>query len=188
MLGHCLSSATVAFPRKLPDAISVTAQQAEAGEPSSPFDHPPIRARPTQHRTLHSGEAVQDSSHFFNFLLDHVTNAGPGVQWNPFVLRTAYRKAHPNHVGYSCWVNIIPASGTPPRPSRRYEIHCPTNTGLRVPQHAETVPSQKCAGCWAETQKSFKKIYCQRPLHIDRCADLTTQATTCCTIVRSSLQ
>ena len=35
------------------------------------------------------------------------------MQWNPFALRTAYRKAHPNHVGYSCWVNIIPASGTP---------------------------------------------------------------------------
>ena len=44
---------------------------------------------------------------------DHVKSAGPGVQWNPFALRTAYRKAHPSHAGYSCWVNIIPASGTP---------------------------------------------------------------------------
>ena len=83
ILGHCRASGTV--------AQSVTAQQAEAGESSGPFDHPPMRVKPIEHRTLHPSEVVPDSLHFFNFLRDHVKSAGPGVQWNPFALRTAYR-------------------------------------------------------------------------------------------------
>ena len=64
-LGHCLSSGTVTFPWKLSDAISVTAQQADAGESSGPFDHPPTRARPTQHRTLHRSEVAPRLSQTF---------------------------------------------------------------------------------------------------------------------------
>ena len=72
-----------------------------------------MRVKPIQHRILQPSEGVPDSLHFFNFLQDQVKSAGPGVQWNPFALRTTYRKVHPSHVGYSCWINIIPGSGTP---------------------------------------------------------------------------
>ena len=120
--------------------MSITAPQQEAGEPSGPCrpsDNPPIRLRLSQRARLVDPSQVQTVRSFSTFCETTSrmwAQAYYGLVWNPFALRTVYRIAHPNHVGYSCWLNTIPDSGTPPPGNNiigRYEIHCPTNTGLR---------------------------------------------------------
>ena len=163
VLEHSLASESV--KSCISDAMSITAPQQEAGEPSGPCrpsDNPPIRLRLSQRARLVDPSQVQTVRSFSTFCETTSrmwAQAYYGLVWNPFALRTVYRIAHPNHVGYSCWLNTIPDSGTPPPGNNiigRYEFHCPTNTGLRdaafppfpsMKRHAEIAPpSRQCEG------------------------------------------
>ena len=106
-----------------------------------------MRLRPPRRaRLVDPSQVIPDSTQFFNFLRDHVKNAGPGILCNPFALRTVYRIAHPNHVGYSCWHNTIPDSGTPP-PGMRFTVQqildaafpCMKNSGPKLCHQADSV-------------------------------------------------
>jgi hypothetical protein len=76
----------------------------------------PRQVQLIRNRQMKEGQQVPDVRDFFEFLVNHVQTRknAEEVLWNPHKLKMAYQIAHPNHVGYSSWVNVITPGRPPP--------------------------------------------------------------------------
>ena len=96
----------LAAPSSLAKRLAAVAEPGPTGpeELCAMMVHARKCARKLRCYPIEAGKERADPAIFFKCLVDLVRREGKGVPWCAFSLRKAYRREHPNHVGYHSWI------------------------------------------------------------------------------------